>query len=135
MTLDELSRKYPGAQAYKFGDTPETNAHLIEQARSGRKTATCGALRDYDEDNGDMPSPGRRDIVLNWDGTPALVIETLSVAITNYCDMGPDFALAEGAGDMAEWRRDHKAYFERTGGFDEEMKLVCERFRVIEDLQ
>ena len=46
------------------------------------------------------------------------------------------FALSEGENDGLEGRRcDHQAYFERNGGFDPKMWLVCERFQVVRDLQ
>lgn len=135
MSIDELKQKYPGAETFKFGDGPELSAQLIALVRSGRKTATCGALRDFQEGGEAMPVVGRRDIALNWDGSPALVIETLEVTITRYCDVTEVFALAEGENeDLAGWQRDHRAFFERNGGFDPEMELVCERFRVIEHL-
>lgn len=69
-----------------------------------------------------MPVVGRRDIALNWDGTPALIIETLEVTQTRYCDVDESFALAEGENkDLKGWRRDHWQYFERHGGFDNKM--------------
>lgn len=64
------------------------------------------------------------------------MIETLEVSVVRFCDVGEDFALAEGENDdLAGWRRDHQVFFERNGGFDPEMDLVCERFKVVEDLQ
>ena len=97
--------------------------------------ATCEALRVFESEGEVLPVVGRRDIALNWDGTPALVIETVSVALTRFCDVGEDFALAEGENDTLEgWRSDHRSYFERNGGFDPEMILVCERFKLVEDL-
>ena len=81
-----------------------------------------------------MPVVGRRDTALNWDGTPALIIETLEVIQMRFCDVGECFALAEGENDDLEgWRRDHQQYFERNGGFDSEMMLVCERFKLVYD--
>ena len=134
MTLDEAKRKYPSAQTFKFGDGPEMSAQLLELVRSGKKTATCGALRDFEDGREAMPMVGREDIALNWDGTAALVIETISVEQCHYCDVGADFALAEGENESLEgWRADHKAYFARNGGFEPEMLLVCERFRLVED--
>lgn len=134
MELDEALRRYPGAATFKFGDGPELCAALLELVRTGRKTATCGALREFEEEGEAMPAVGRRDIALNWDGTPALVIETESVALERYCDVGESFALAEGENDsLAGWREDHRDYFTRNGGFDPEMMLVCERFRLVED--
>lgn len=81
-----------------------------------------------------MPIIGRRDLALNWDGTPALAIETLSIAVVRFCDVEESFALAEGENETLQgWRQDHQNYFERNGGFDPEMRLVCERFKLIED--
>lgn len=135
MTLDDLKEKYPGAVTFKFGDGPELSTDLVALVRAGKKTATCGALRDFEAGGEPMPEPGRKDIVLNWDDSPALVIETVDVSIARFYDMSEDFALAEGENeDIDGWRRDHQAYFERNGGFEPDMKLVCERFRLVEDL-
>lgn len=136
MTLEQLIQKYPGAETFRFGDGPDLCAALINLVREGRKTATCGSLESFTTGGEAMPEPGRRDIALNWDGTPALVIETTEVTIRRFCDVNEDFALAEGENeDVAGWRRDHQTFFERNGGFAPEMELVCERFRVVEDLQ
>ena len=135
MTLNDVLTRYPGAQTFKFGDSAELSAELLALVRSGRKTATCGARRDFPDDSPDMPVVGRQDIALEWDGRPALVIETVEVSICRYCDVTEDFALAEGENETLEgWRRDHQRYFERNGGFEPEMELVCERFRLVEDL-
>ncbi|WP_305989582.1 ASCH domain-containing protein [Roseibium sp. MMSF_3544] len=136
MDLKHLQQRYPGAETFTFGDSEELSGDLIALVRTGRKTATCGALRDFESGEDAMPVKGRKDIALNWDGTPALVIETLEVSTMRFCDVPEDFALAEGENkDLAGWRVDHQSYFERNGGFDPEMWLVCERFRMIEDLQ
>ncbi|KUJ79326.1 ASCH domain-containing protein [Ruegeria profundi] len=135
MALNDVLTRYPGAQTFKFGDSAELSAELLALVRSGRKTATCGARRDYPDGSPDMPVVGRQDIALEWDGRPALVIETVEVSICRYCDVTEDFALAEGENETLEgWRRDHQRYFERNGGFEPEMELVCERFRLVEDL-
>ena len=119
---------------FRFGDSRALNAELLALVRSGAKTATCGALRDFGPGAEDMPAVGRRDVALDWDGVPALVIETVEVTIRRFCDMPEDFALAEGEGDLDAWPRRPIAYFGRKGGFDPEMELVCERFRLIEVL-
>ncbi|WP_193141491.1 MULTISPECIES: ASCH domain-containing protein [unclassified Meridianimarinicoccus] len=136
MTLDDVKQRYPGAETFKFGDGPALSAQLLDLVRRGRKTATCGALRDFGPGGEAMPEAGRRDIALNWDGTPALVIETVSVKIMRFCDVPEAFALAEGENDTREgWAADHRAYFARHGGYAADMMLVCERFRLVEDLQ
>lgn len=82
-----------------------------------------------------MPVVGRQELALNWDGTPALIIETVEVTIRRFCDVDADFALAEGENDSLDgWRADHRAYFERNGGWTADMLLVCELFRPVRDL-
>ncbi|MBO9450236.1 ASCH domain-containing protein [Tropicibacter sp. R16_0] len=133
--LEQVKARYPGAQTFKFGDNQALCDELLALVRAGVKTATCGALRDYPEGSADMPKPGRRDIALDWADSPALVIETLEVSIHRFCDVTESFALAEGENDTLDgWRDGHRRYFERNGGFDPAMELVCERFRLVEDL-
>lgn len=43
-------------------------------------------------------------------------------------------ALAEGENDLEGWRNDHRAFFQRNGGFSPQMQVVWERFALIEDL-
>ncbi|MCP4943670.1 MAG: ASCH domain-containing protein [Planctomycetaceae bacterium] len=119
---------------FKFGDSEELCNGLLRLVRSGKKTATCGALHEFGLGKDEMPIVGRRDIALNWDGSPALLLETLEVTQVRFCDVDADFAQAEGENDdLAGWRRDHRQYFERNGGFEKEMILVCERFRLVND--
>ena len=133
--IDDVRARYPGSTTFVFGDGPELNRQLLELVRSGRKTATCMALRDVEDGKEAMPQVGRRDLSLTWDGLPALVIETVSVEIVRFRNVSAAFALAEGENTtLAGWQRDHQSYFARNGGFDADMKVVCERFRVIEDL-
>lgn len=135
MTLDEAMKRYPGAETFTFGDSRALCDDLLSLVRSGAKTATCGALRAFVTEGDALPKVGRRDIALDWDGEPALVIKTLDVTIRTFSDVDADFALAEGENtDLEGWRRDHRTYFERNGGWSPDMDLVCERFRMIEDL-
>ncbi len=134
MTLDQTLARYPGAVTFTFGDSRALCDELLALVRSGRKRATCGALRDF-EAGAEMPIVGRRDIALDWDGNPALVIETTEVTRRRFRDVDEDFALAEGEDETLDgWRTGHQRYFERNGGWSEDMELVCERFRLVEDL-
>jgi len=115
---------YDGASTFKFGDSEDLCNRLLDLVRQGRKTATCGALRDFESDDEEFPEIGRQDIALNWDGTPALVVETTSVETLRFCDVEESFALAEGENESLEgWQSDHQKFFTRTGGFDPEMLL------------
>lgn len=129
-----LRERHPGAEPSEFGDSRALCDELIGLIRSGAKTATCSALREYDEGEA-RPVVGRRDVVVDWDGRPVLVTETTEVTIRRFEDVPEDFALAEGEGGFEDWRRGHEAYFARNGGFDPAMELVCERFRLVEDLR
>lgn len=117
-----------------FGDGPDLSAHLLDLIRSGAKTATCGALRNYEAEGAPLPQPGAQMLALDWEGEPALVYEVTEVKILPFDQVPEDFALAEGEGSFAEWRAAHEAFFARTGGFDPQMPVVCERFHLIRSL-
>ncbi|WP_065328291.1 ASCH domain-containing protein [Tritonibacter mobilis] len=132
-TLKLLKHRYPTAQTFKFGDSAELSAALLALVRSGKKVATCGAVRDFE--NGEpMPQIGRRDIALHWDDRPALVIETVELIQCRFDEVTEAMALTEGEDDSLDgWRRGHRAYFERNGGFSPDMQILWERFLLVED--
>ncbi|WP_454693742.1 ASCH domain-containing protein [Achromobacter aegrifaciens] len=122
---------YENAVTFQFGDSPELADELLALVLAGTKTATCGALRDFNAQE-PVPEAGRRDVVLDGSGRPACVIETLSVLIQRFDQVDDAFALAEGEGPYEAWRDAHIAYFDRNGGYSPDMMLACERFRVVE---
>ena len=122
---------YENAVTFQFGDSPELADELLALVLAGTKTATCGALRDFNAQE-PVPEAGRRDVVLDGSGRPACVIETLSVLIQRFDQVDDAFALAEGEGPYEAWRDTHIAYFDRNGGYSPDMMLACERFRVVE---
>lgn len=133
--LDALYDRYPEAETFAFGEDPEDGARLVALVRAGRKTASWGALRDYLDSDDPMPVVGGQAIVVDWDGNPELVIETTAVTIRRFKDVPEEFALAEGEhASRADWADQHARALEASGGFTPEMELVCETFRVIEDL-
>lgn len=127
---------YASAVAFSFGDSPALADELLALVISGKKTATCGALRDY---GGAEPVPvvGRRDVVLDGKGRRAAVIETVEAVHRRFDEVDAAFARDEGEGDLSYeyWRQAHEAYFARNGGFSPDMILVCERFRLVEVFQ
>lgn len=119
-----------------FGDSPAMADELLALVLSGQKRATCGALRDYVDAAEDLPRPGGRWVVLDGAGRERAVLETTEVRRMAFRDVEEDFALDEGEDDSLEgWRAGHARYFERNGGFDPAMELVCERFRLVEVLE
>jgi uncharacterized protein YhfF len=65
--------------SFKFGDNEDLCNELLRLVRSGKKTATCDVLQQFGTHGEEIPVVGRRDVALNWDGTPALLLETLEV--------------------------------------------------------
>ncbi len=126
--------EFPNSVAFTFGDNEALCQTLLALVRSGKKRATCEGLRTFEQEGEPLPKVGRQDIALNWDGTPALAIETESVELVRFCDVNESFALAEGENDsLLGWQQGHQRYFERNGGFDPQMILVCERFLLVKD--
>ncbi len=128
-----LPPHYANAVTFSFGDSPELADELLALVLAGKKTATCGAVRDFG-DKEPLPVPGRRDVVLNGAGEPACVIETLSVEIMRFDEVTSAFSDLEGEGPYAKWRAEHEAYFARNGGYSPDMELACERFKLVEVL-
>lgn len=133
-TVGPLPVKYRALEISEFGDSVELCNELVDLIVSGKKTATCGALAFYEEAGEALPEVGQQVVVPNWDGEPQCIIETTSVEILQFDEVPEDFARAEGEGDLSYefWREGHIDFFTRNGGFSPDMKLVCERFKLIE---
>ena len=133
-SLQEIIDANPEAETFRFGDSPSLCEQILALVRAGRKTATCEAMRVYGEGGDALPVIGRRDVALNWDGTPALMLETVEVSSRRFDAMDAEFVAAQGEfRDLVHWRKAYEAYFARSGGFSEDMEIMCERFRVVED--
>jgi uncharacterized protein YhfF len=124
-----VPEKYRSLRSFAFGDSPELADELLDLVLSGLKTATCST-----EDEPNTSTPGERWIVLDGRGNPRCVIESTEVTYRRYSDVDAAFAYEEGEGDrsLAYWRSAHRRYFERQGKFSEDMRLMCERFRLVE---
>lgn len=130
-----LKERYARAELVSYGDSHELSERLIALIRRGTKTASCGAVRDYLAGEA-RPELGRCDIVLDWNGVPALVLQTLDISECRFSDVTEIMALAEGEDDdLAGWRAGHRSFFERNGGFSWDMELLFERFVLVEDLR
>lgn len=128
--------EYRDAIRFSFGDSPALADELLGLVLAGRKTATCGTLSQFGPGGEPMPQVGRRDIVLDGQGRPAAVIETIEVSIRCFDEVDEQFARDEGEGEgtLAYWRSAHETYFGRNGAFSPGMKVVCERFKLIQVL-
>ncbi len=127
----ELPARHRGLRSFAFGDGPALANDLLDLVLRGIKTATCST---HDEPS--TSSPGERWIVLDGQGRPRCVIETTEVCYRRFGEVDAQFAFEEGEDDrsLAYWRDAHRRYFTRQGRFDENMMLMCERFRLVEIL-
>ena len=125
------------ADVFAFGDSREMADHLAMLVREGVKTATSSALWSYEEEQKPLPQKGDHSVVLDGNGVPVAVIETVDVFVVPFDEIPERFAYDEGEGDrsLAYWREAHRNYFSRQRfkdrAFDERMPLVWERFRVV----
>lgn len=129
MSSGAVPEKYRSLRSFAFGDGPALADELLELVMNGVKTATCST-----EDEPNTSKPGECWIVLDGQGTPRCVIETLEVTYRRFGDVDAAFAYEEGEGDrsLRYWRDAHRRYFGRQGKFSEDMMLMCERFRLVE---
>jgi uncharacterized protein YhfF len=127
--MSAVPEAYRGLPRFAFGDNPALADELVELVIAGRKTATCATL-----DDPNLSRPGERWIVMDGKGEPRCAIETTEIVERRFAEVDEAFAYDEGEGDrtLASWRCDHRIYFGRLGKFEENMMLVCERFRVVE---
>ena len=134
-TLQEIIDANPEAETFRFGDSEALSRQILALVREGKKTATVEAMRVYRGKGADvLPAVGRRDVALEWDGRPALMVETVEVRVRRFDEMDEAFVALQGQfRDLEHWRKAYRAYFSRNGGVSEDMEIMCERFRVVED--
>ncbi len=123
-----MTSDWEALESFAFGDSSEMADRLLGFVIGGSKRATCWSVAD-----GEQTHVGKQMVALDGSGNPRVVIETVELEQHRFCDVDLQFALDEGEGDetLEDWRKGHRTYFERNGGFDPEMMLWCERFRLV----
>jgi uncharacterized protein YhfF len=148
-TLDDFWNRYVAAElghqisegryeTDRFGDSPDQATELARFVLSGRKTASCSSLWEWEAEGKELPRVGDRTIILDGHELPICIIETIEVQTRRFSEVYEGFAYDEGEDDRSldSWRRSHWEFFSRVlpriGRRPSlEMLLVCERFRVI----
>jgi uncharacterized protein YhfF len=72
------------ASVFAFGDSKELADELASLVRQGIKTATCSALWSYEEEQRPLPQKGEYSIVLDGNGVPVAVVETVEVFVAPF---------------------------------------------------
>jgi uncharacterized protein YhfF len=104
---------------------------LLSLVLSKTKTATCWSAQA----EGPM-AVGSLEVFVDGEGVDRALVRVVSITLRRFCDVEADFAFAEGEGDrsLQDWRKGHRNFFERNGGFTLEMELWCERFELVRAL-
>ena len=123
--------------AWGFGATPEEADELLALVLSGTKTATAGALWDYEAEGEELPTPGELGIVTDGRGVPHALVVTTRVDVVPFDEVSAEHAYLEGEGDrsLTTWREVHERFFTKhavhTHGFRSDMPVVLQRFAVL----
>jgi uncharacterized protein YhfF len=123
--------------AWSFGASPEQADELLALVLNGTKTATAGALWDFETDDEPLPEPGTLSIILDGREHPRALIECTALEVVPFDQVDEEHARLEGEGDLSleHWREVHERFFTEVAthdrGFQQDMPVVCERFRVV----
>ncbi len=121
--------------AWTFGDDADGLAELVRQ---GIKTGTSSAYPLYEVEDEPLPEASGFSVILNSEEEAVCIIENTKVYVVPFGKVSAEHAFKEGEGDrsLTYWRKVHEAFFtecmkEAGLNFDENMKVVCEEFRVV----
>ncbi len=132
----DIAARYPGAVPFRYGDSAALNGEILALVRAGRKTVTCDALPAFQARGEPLPEPGRIDIALDWQGKPALAVETLKVESIPFDQVDAARIPPQGEfRDLDHWRQGYRAYLTRAGHFAPDVVMLVETFRVVEDFE
>ncbi len=111
-----------------FGDSASMADELGKLVLDGRKTATASLFWAYEKDDEALPVVGDRSILTDGVGNPLCIIETVEVNIWPFNEVPPEFAAAEGEGDLSlkYWREAHWSFFgQSVNGWDLRQRKIC----------
>lgn len=133
--LEHLPDSIP--ESWAFGATTEHADELLGLVLDGIKTGTAASLWDHDATGEAVPTAGSLSIILDGRDVPRALLETTGVQIVPFHEVDAEHAFAEGEGDrtLEHWRRVHERFWrehsENPRGFEPDMPVVCERFRLL----
>jgi uncharacterized protein YhfF len=124
-------------QAWGFGNSPEMADELGKLVTEGTKTATASLAWSYEVGPEPYPLVGGHCVILDGEGRPMCIIQTTDLSVVPFNKVDAEHAYQEGEGDrsLSYWREVHWRFFsaecEGLGREpDEEMPVVCEKFRL-----
>lgn len=136
MLINGNNKKKNKLEVWKLGANKTESDYLFNLVKQGIKTATSYL---YDET---FVEPSKYSILTNWDETEEIGLETISFCIVPFNDVTKEYALKEGEGAITlnEWKLVHKEFFTKRLAlqgkeFSEDIKIVCEEFRIVKVLE
>jgi uncharacterized protein YhfF len=120
--------EWQSLKTFSFGDHPALADELVGLVLEGKKRATCWAVSEGLKG----AAVGKGMVALDGKNIPRVVLKTIELTQRRFDQVDEAFAYDEGERDRsrAYWREEHERYFTRTGLFEPQMMLWCERFRV-----
>lgn len=127
-------------EAWAFGATASQADELLALVLAGIKTATAGAMWDYEVEGEPLPTEGMLNILLDGAGKPRALARTTSVHVVAFDKVDAEHAWLEGENDrsLPDWRTVHERFFtdhaSHGRGFATDMPVVLERFELLHPL-
>jgi uncharacterized protein YhfF len=112
----------------------ELRRQLVAAVLAGEKTATAGLWSQYEAEGEELPSPGDRFVLHDYDDDPVAVVEITEATLVPAGEIDVEFARDEGEGfeSVDDWRVAHEEFFQQE--LTPETTIVATRFRVVERL-
>ncbi|MGD1925993.1 MAG: ASCH domain-containing protein [Paracoccaceae bacterium] len=96
---------------FSFDDNERGAAECALAVLEGHKVATSALALPFDLGEDRFPEPGDHEIVTLFDGAPYAVIRITRWDRIRFGDVDEAFAIDEGDGSLAAWRKTHLRYY------------------------
>ncbi len=122
-----------------FHDNQKDADRLAALVVNGKKKASSGLYKWYEDAGAALPKVGTKHIITNFDGTAQAIIETVQVDTVPFNQISAAYAAMDIGTEvdaLAKWKEAHRAFFqnalEESGQkFTEDMLVVCEVFKTL----
>ena len=135
---DYLNYRALTYEVFSFGNTDIMADEWVQLVKAKKKTATSSVFCFYEMEGAALPQGGKLSILCNSKNEAECIILTTKVYTTSFNLVSEEHAYKEGEGNQSldDWREGHRAFFtealaECKQVFDENMLIVCEKFKVI----
>jgi len=112
----------------------ELRRQLVDAVLAGEKTATAGLWSEYEAEGEDVPAPGDRYMLHDFDDVAVAIVEVTEAKRVPASEIDVQFARDEGEGfeSVDDWRVAHEEFFKQP--ITPDTLIVAVRFRVVETL-